>query len=137
MLVRDIMNKSVEVVNCEKFVLEAAEMMAKGNYGAIPVERDDKMIGMITDRDICIRVVATKKSPESTKVSDCMTEGISYCFDDEEIGELARKMMNSQIHRLPVVNREKRLVGIVSTKELVNAHNRDLTQDTFEQILEA
>ena len=137
MLVREIMNKTVDVINCEKSVFDAAEMMAKGDYGAIPVERNDKMVGMITDRDICIRVVAEKKSPDSTKVSECMTEGISYCFDDEDITTIGRKMMNSQIHRLPVVNRDKKLVGIVSTKELVTAHNKDLTQDTFEQILDA
>lgn len=137
MLVREIMNKSVDVINCDKSIFEAAQMMAKGDYGSIPVERNDKMIGMITDRDITVRVVAAKKSPESATVKEFMTEGINYCFDDEDVSDIARKMQSSQIHRIPVVNREKRLVGIVSSKEVVKAHNKDLTQDTFEHILEA
>lgn len=135
MLVREIMNPKVDVINFNKTVQEAAEMMSRGDYGSLPVEKNDKMIGMITDRDIAVRVVANKKAADSTKVSECMTEKISYCFDDEDISGLADKMKAAQIHRLPVVNREKRLVGIVSSKELVkNAHNKDLTQSTLDQI---
>ncbi|WP_408095743.1 CBS domain-containing protein [Peredibacter sp. HCB2-198] len=135
MLVRDIMNTKVDVINCEKSVFEAAEMMARGDYGSLPVEKNDKMIGMITDRDITVRVVATKKDPLSTKVYDCMTEKITYCFDDEDVQGIADKMKSAQIHRIPVVNRDKRLVGIVSSKELVkNAHNPRVTQETLDQI---
>jgi CBS domain-containing protein len=135
MFVRDIMRKKVDVINFEKSVLEAAEMMSKGNYGALPVEKDDKMIGMITDRDIALRVVAGKKEAASTSVFDCMTSGIQYCFDDEDVKELAQKMKKTQRHRIPVVNREKRLVGIVSSKDLAtHAKDKELTQSTFERI---
>lgn len=134
MLVREIMNKNVDVINCDKTVQEAAHMMAVNDYGALPVEKDDKMIGMITDRDIAVRIVGEKKDAVGTKVSDCMSHGIDYCFDDEDVGILAEKMRIGQIHRLPIVNRERRLVGIVSTKELVGAHNKGLTQSTFEGI---
>ena len=135
MFVRDIMNKNVDVINFKKSVQEAAEMMAKGNYGALPVEKDDKMIGMITDRDIALRVVAGKKQAESTSVFDCMTSGIQYCFDDEDVKQLAEKMKKSKCHRIPVVNRKKRLVGIVSSKDLAtNAKDKTLTQTTFERI---
>ncbi|WPU66756.1 CBS domain-containing protein [Peredibacter starrii] len=135
MLVKDIMNSNVEVINCEKSVFDAAQMMARGDYGSLPVERDDKMIGMITDRDITIRVVAERKDPSKTKVYDCMTEKITYCFDDEDVEGIADKMKSAQIHRIPVVNRDKRLVGIVSSKELVsNAQNPKVTQETLNQI---
>lgn len=135
MFVRDIMRKKVDVINFKKSVLEAAEMMAEGNYGALPVEKDDKMIGMITDRDIALRVVAGRKEAAATSVFDCMTSGILYCFDDEDVKELALKMKKSQRHRIPVVNREKRLVGIVSSKDLAtNAKDKELTQATFERI---
>lgn len=135
MIVREIMNKKVDVINFDRPVREAAEMMAHGNYGALPVERDDKMVGMITDRDIALRVVGGNKNL-SSKVGECMSTGIEYCFDDEDVGILAEKMKIGQIHRIPIVNREKKLVGIVSTKELVrNAHNEGLTQRTFEGIL--
>ena len=135
MLVRDIMNNNVDVINCSKSVFEAAQMMARGDYGSLPIEKNDKMIGMITDRDITVRVVANKKSPESTKVEDCMSEKIVYCFDDEDVSTVSDKMKKAQIHRIPVVNRDKRLVGIVSSKELVHkAHNKDLTQETLDQI---
>ena len=135
MFVRDIMHKKVDVINFDKSVKEAAEMMAKGNYGALPVEKDDKMVGMITDRDITLRVVATDKEASNTKVSECMSSGIDYCFDDEDIKILASKMKTSQHHRIPIVNREKRLVGIVSSKDLATyAKDKDLTQNTFAKI---
>lgn len=134
MLVKEIMNNNVDVISFDKTVQEAAHMMAVNDYGALPVVRDDKMIGMITDRDIAVRIVGEKKDPQSTKVSDCMSAGIDYCFDDEDVGMLAEKMRIGQIHRLPIVNRDKRLVGIVSSKDLVRAHNKTLTQNTFEGI---
>lgn len=136
MFVREIMHKNVDVINFNKSVEEAAEMMAKGDYGALPVEKDDKMVGMITDRDIALRVVAGKKQPSSTKVSECMTSGIDYCFDDEDVKILASKMKNNQHHRIPVVNREKRLVGIVSSKDLATKVDKDLVKNTFEKIYE-
>lgn len=135
MFVRDIMHKNVDVINFEKSVQEAAEMMLKGNYGALPIEKDDKMIGMITDRDIALRVVAGNKEAASTRVFDCMTGGIQYCFEDEDVKDLAQKMKKSQHHRIPVVNREKKLVGIVSSRDLAtHVKDKDLIQTTFERI---
>ncbi|WP_413288478.1 CBS domain-containing protein [Bdellovibrio sp. HCB337] len=134
MLVREVMKENAEVINCERNIREAAEMMAKGNFGGIPVERNDKMIGMITDRDIVIRVVAAGKDPETTRVLDSMSEGISYCFDDEDVEEVARKMSSVQVRRLPVVNRNKKLVGIVSLVDIARkAKNEKLTHETMSQ----
>jgi CBS domain-containing protein len=120
MLVRDIMHSGVKVINHKLTVEQAAKMMAENDIGSIPVEKNDKLIGMITDRDITIRVIATGKNPKVTKVSECMTEGINYCFDDNELDVVARKMKENKQRRLPVINRQKRLVGIISLAEITN-----------------
>ncbi|MNK96999.1 Hypoxic response protein 1 [compost metagenome] len=120
MLVRDIMHSGVKVINHKLSVELAAKMMAENDIGSIPVEKNDKLIGMITDRDITIRVVATGKNPKVTKVSECMTEGINYCFDDNELDVVAKKMKENKQRRLPVINRQKRLVGIISLAEITN-----------------
>lgn len=120
MLVRDIMHSGVKVINHKLTVEQAAKMMAENDIGSIPVEKNDKLIGMITDRDITIRVIATGKNPKVTKVSECMTEGINYCFDDNELEVVSRKMKENKQRRLPVINRQKRLVGIISLAEITN-----------------
>lgn len=120
MLVRDIMHSGVKVINHKLTVEQAAKMMADHDIGSIPVEKNDKLIGMITDRDIAIRVVASGKNPKLTKVSECMTEGINYCFDDNELDVVAKKMKENKQRRLPVINRQKRLVGIISLAEITS-----------------
>lgn len=120
MLVRDIMHSGVRVINHKLTVEQAAKMMADNDIGSVPVEKNDKLVGMITDRDITIRVVAAGKNPKSTKVSECMTEGINYCFDDNEIEVVAKKMKENKQRRLPVINRQKRLVGIISLAEITS-----------------
>lgn len=134
MLVKDIMNRKVDVIHFDRSVKDAAKMMADGDYGALPVEKDDKMVGMITDRDIALRVVAENKSADKTKVADCMTEGIDYCFEDDDVSDLANKMKTSKHRRIPVVNRDKRLVGIVSTRELTKIEDKDLSHEIMEQV---
>lgn len=135
MLVREIMRDSAEVIHFDHTVEEAAQMMKKGNFGSLPVEQNDKMVGMITDRDITIRVVAEGLDPKSTKVIDCMTEGISYCYDDEDAEAVSRKMASVQVRRLPVVNRNKKLVGIISLTDMAkNARNEKLTQEIVSQV---
>lgn len=135
MLVRDIMNKKVDVIHYDKTVKDAAKMMAVSNCGALPVERADKMVGMVTDRDIAVRVVAEGKDPSKTKVQDCMTKGIDYCFEEDHVEDVAEKMASAKHRRIPVVNKNKRLVGIVSLSDLAaTARDKDLTQKTMERI---
>jgi CBS domain-containing protein len=135
MLVKEIMSKQVDIIHFDSPVQEAAVKMANGNFGALPVEKNDKMIGMITDRDIAIRLVAPRKDPLKTTVEECMTKGIEFCFEDDDVSELARKMQHSRHRRIPVINSKKRLVGIVSVGDLaVKVRNKELTQSTFEQI---
>jgi CBS domain-containing protein len=129
------MNTKVEVIDSEKSVEDAAKMMADGNFGGIPIAKNDKMIGMITDRDIVVRVVAEGKVPNDVKVSEVMSEGISYCFDDEDIETVVRKMGALQHRRMPVVDRNKRLVGVVSLIDIAKkANNEKLTHDTLSNV---
>lgn len=118
MQIREIMHQGANVINFNQSIQEAAKMMKEKDIGALPVERDDKMVGMFTDRDITVRVVASGKSPKETKIHECMTEGISWCFDDDDIEDVSKKMRERKQRRIPVVNRDKRLVGMVSLAEL-------------------
>jgi CBS domain-containing protein len=136
MQVREIMNRKVKVVRHNQTVAEAAREMAAANCGALPVERDDKMVGMITDRDIVLRVVAENRSPEKLRVEECMTKGVDYCYEDDEVSELAEKMATSRHRRIPVVNQDKRLTGIVSLKELATkGRDSKMTGKTVAKIL--
>lgn len=135
MLVREVMRGHAEVIHFDHTVEEAARMMRRGNFGSLPVEQNDKMIGMITDRDITIRVVAEGRDPKTTKVIDCMSEGISYCYEDEDVESIAKKMASVQVRRLPVINRTKKLVGIVSLSDMaLHAKNDKLTQEIVSQV---
>jgi len=135
MLVKEVMSKEVDYISFNKSVQEAAIRMANGNYGVLPIEKNDKMIGMITDRDIALRVVALKKDPEKTTVEECMSTGVNYCLEDEDVMSLAQKMENTRHRRIPVINKEKRLVGIVSLGDLATkGKNKDLTQSVLEHI---
>lgn len=110
---KDVMSTDVQVVSPEDTVMQAAQKMREGNFGMMPVGENDRMIGAISDRDIAIRVVAENK-PLTTKVREIMSDGIIWAFEDDSIEEAARLMGEHQIRRLPVVNRDKRLVGILA-----------------------
>jgi CBS domain-containing protein len=98
-------------------VQQAAKRMAELDLGALPVSENDRLVGMITDRDIAVRATAEGKGPH-LKVRDVMTPEIKYCFADQEIDEIASNMADIQLRRLPVVNRDKRLVGILSLGDI-------------------
>lgn len=136
MLVKDAMSKDVDVIHRDKTVREAAKMMKDGNYGSIPVQSEDKLRGMITDRDIAIRVVAEGKDPDRMVVGEVMTEGIDYCFEDESLEEVADRMAQSRHRRFPVLNRDKRLVGIISLGDLaIGERSTDsVTQEAYREI---
>jgi CBS domain-containing protein len=127
MLVRDVMTKSVEIASPSDTIHEAARAMANEDCGALPVGEKDRLIGMITDRDIVVRAIAQGKQPDDCTVRDVMSHEIKYVFEDETTDGLAQKMAELQIKRLPVINRDKRLVGIVSLCDLAN--QRDTRND--------
>jgi CBS domain-containing protein len=117
MKVSETMTRDVRVASPEETVRKAAQMMASLDAGALPVGEKDHLIGMITDRDIVIRGIAKGKGPKA-KIRDVMTEDVKYCFEDQEVEEVTRNMADIQVRRLPVLNRDKRLVGILSLGDI-------------------
>ncbi|MDT2023020.1 CBS domain-containing protein [Methylocella sp. CPCC 101449] len=112
-----LMTRDVHVVSPDQSIREVALAMAKLDAGSMPVGEKDRLVGMITDRDIVLRAVA-EGLPPNTPVRDVMTQEVKYCFDDEEIEDICQNMGDAQIRRLPVVNRDKRLVGILSLGDI-------------------
>ena len=117
MKVREAMTNDVCVTSPGRSIREAARLMSEIDAGALPVGENDRLVGMITDRDIAVRAVAQGKSLE-TQVGDVMSKEVLYCFDDEDLDDVARTMSDVKVRRLPVLNREKRLVGILSFGDL-------------------
>ncbi|MGD9965450.1 MAG: CBS domain-containing protein [Hyphomonadaceae bacterium] len=120
MLVQDAMSRDVLTVAPETTIQEAARMMADGDIGALPVAAGDRLAGMVTDRDIAIRAIAVGKGPGCT-VGEVMTHDVLYCHEDEEIGDISQNMAENQVRRLPVVDVDKRLVGIISLADIADA----------------
>ena len=120
MLVRDVMTTSVEIVSPTDTIQDAARLMADEDCGALPVGENDRLVGMITDRDIVVRAVAMGKQPADCTVGDVMSREIKYIYEDETTDGLAQKIAELQIKRMPVINRDKRLVGIVSLGDLAS-----------------
>jgi CBS domain-containing protein len=118
MQIRDVMTRDVMLTDPGMKLNEAAALMRDGDFGLLPVGENDRLVGTITDRDITIRAVAEGRDPKTTAVRDAMSEGIYYCFDDQTVEEAAEVMSEAQIRRLPIVNRDKRLVGIVALADL-------------------
>jgi len=114
MQVRDAMTRDVRVAAPGQTIRDVAKMMAEIDAGVLPVGENDRLVGMITDRDITVRAVAAGKGPE-TPVRDVMsTEQVLYCFEDDDIDDVAKNMGDVKVRRLPVMDRNKRLVGIIS-----------------------
>jgi CBS domain-containing protein len=120
MLVRDCMTKKVELAAPGMSLRHAAQKMRDGDYGFLPVGENDRLVGMITDRDIAVRAVAEGKDPKSTRVREVMSDKVLYCFDDQTTEEVAENMGLNQVRRLPVLNRQKRLVGILALGDLAD-----------------
>ena len=119
MLINEVMSHTVRLASPNDTIQRAAQLMAEADAGALPVSENDRLVGMVTDRDIAIRGDARGCDPTTTTVREVMTqEPIKYCYEDEDIEHVARNMAQLQVRRLPVLNREKRLVGIVSLSDL-------------------
>ena len=128
MRVSEAMTRDVRVCTPGQSIREVAKTMAEIDAGAVPVGENDRLIGMITDRDISERALAAGKSPD-TPVREVMSEHIHYCFDDEELDDVAQNMGDIRVRRLPVVNRQKRLVGIVSLGDLARTEGGETVGD--------
>jgi CBS domain-containing protein len=111
------MTSEVRIASPDQTIKEAAKIMADIDAGVLPVGENDRLVGIITDRDIAIRGVAEGKGPDA-KVREIMSKEVKYCFEDEDIDDVLENMGDLQVRRLPVLSREKRLVGIVSLGDL-------------------
>lgn len=137
MQVKDIMSHEVEVIRPDTSVKEAAEKMSQLDIGPLPVCDGEHLIGIVTDRDITVRAVAKGCDPKITPVSDIMTSEVVYCFDDQDLHTAARMMEHRQIRRLPVLNRGKRLVGIISLGDLaLHSDNKTMAGEALHDISE-
>lgn len=122
MNVSDVMTRDVQVATPEQSIREAALLMARIDAGTVPVGKDNRLVGMLTDRDITVRAVAKGLGPD-TPVREVMSADVKYCYEDQAVEEVARNMADIQVRRLPVVNRDKRLVGILSLGDLAVRSN--------------
>ena len=134
MKISEIMSSDVETVTADQPIQEAARFMLTGDAGAIPVSDGDRLIGMVTDRDITVRAVAEGRGPE-TPVREVMTDTLLFCFDDQDVDEVAIQMSDAQVRRFPVLSREgERLVGIVSIGDLSRSNDSDAAQVALEGV---
>jgi CBS domain-containing protein len=119
MKLKDVMTTQVEVVRPDASVQEAAEKMRTLDVGALPVCDGQRLAGMITDRDITIRATAQGRDPKSTAVRDILSSELVHAFEDQDLEEAEQLMQEKQIRRLPVLSRDKQLVGIVALADVV------------------
>src|SRR4051795_12624759 len=137
MQVRDVMTKGAECVSPSSSLQEAASKMKNLDVGPLPVCEGDHLVGMITDRDITVRATAESLPPRLGQVRDVMTPAVVYCFEDQDVKEAAQLMKEHQIRRLVVLNRDKRLVGILSLGDLaVDPGDEQMAGKTLERISE-
>ena len=137
MKVNEIITHDPEVIRPETALIEAAQKMKSMDIGMLPVCDGDRLVGVITDRDIAVRGVAQGYDPKTARVQEVMTPKVIYCFDDEDVKDVAKKMEEKQVRRLPVLNREKRLVGIVSLGDLaVRTGKEKLAAEVLERVSE-
>ncbi len=120
MQVKDLMSNEYKWVTPQSTIAEAAEIMKNQDIGFLPVGENDRLVGVVTDRDIAVRAVAGNMAASSA-VRDIMTPQVLYCFDDQSADEICSNMADIKVRRLPVVNRDKRLVGTVSLGDLSQA----------------
>lgn len=127
-----VMTPNPASINAGDSILRAAQLMEELNVGSLPICEGDRLIGIVTDRDITVRAVAHQLPPEDTRVSDAMSEGVQWCYADESVEDAREMMETMQVRRIPVVDREQHLVGIVSLGDL--AVKTGQSETTLEQI---
>jgi CBS domain-containing protein len=117
MRVAEVMTRNVRLIEPNQTIRDAARLMAEMDAGIMPVREGDRLVGMITDRDIAVRAVAQGRGPD-TPVREVMTDEVKYCYEDDDIDDVARNMADIQVRRLPVLTRDKRLVGIIALGDM-------------------
>lgn len=137
MQIRDIMSSDCNYINSHESLQLAATLMERHDIGALPVAHNDKLVGMITDRDIVTRGVATNKDARHTPVRELMSDRVLYCYEDDDIEKVAENMADMQVRRLPVVNRDKQLKGMVSLGDVAAKASESAAGESLSQIAAA
>ena len=135
MQIREVMSRDVILASPRQTIGEVAQMMAARDIGFMPVGDHDRIVGMITDRDMVVRGLAAGKGVD-TPVSDVMTQDVKYCFEDEDIDHVVASMGQNQVRRFPVMNREKRLVGIVTLADAALEHDPVVVGEALLRVVE-
>ena len=135
MQVSQCMTSDVRIASPDDCIRDAARLMAEMDCGCLPVGKNDRLVGMITDRDIAVRAVAAGKSC-NTPVGEVMSHEVKYCFDDDDLDEVAHSMADIKVRRLPVLNHDKRLVGIVSLGDIAVTDGEGSAADALHDISE-
>ncbi len=135
MNIREVMSRDVTIASPEDTLQHAAQLMKDIDAGVLPVGENDRLVGMLTDRDITIRAVAEGKAPGTCQVREVMSPDIKYVYEDESVEDAARSMGELQVRRLPVLSRDKRLVGIVSLGD-VALKNEDSAGEALKEVSE-
>ena len=133
MRVREIMTTEVRLTSPEDTIREAARIMRDEDIGSLPVASGDRLVGYLTDRDIVVRGLAEGRGPE-TSVQEVMTDKILFCFEDDDLDEVAANMAENQVRRLPVLTREKRLCGIVALADIATSGDEEAAEEALVEI---
>lgn len=134
MKISEAMHRKADWASADTLVSDVAKMMEEHDLGAIPVGKDDKLIGMITDRDITLRVVAEGRDPKKTAAEEVMSKGIVYCRTTETVEDAIHLMDQKKIRRLPVIDDNKRLVGMLSLGDISHAVSRELSGELLHAV---
>ena len=134
MKVKQAMHKGVRWVDPDTPISELARLMHQLDIGAIPIGENDRLIGMVTDRDIVCRGIAAGLNPETGRARDVMSRGIVFCLERQELDDAARLMESKKVRRLPVINAKKRMTGMLSLGDVYNAAPRPLSQEAMQGV---
>lgn len=134
MQVKDVMNPNVEFVGPDMCLTDIATKMRDLDLGALPVEEGDDLVGMITDRDIAIRVIADGNDPKTTRVGEIMSKDVTWCTDGQDVEDAAHLMESKKVRRLPVLDEDKKLVGILSLSDISRKASHELSGEVIEAV---
>ena len=133
--IKDVMTPQAEVISPDATTEDAAALMKTLDIGVLPVCDEEGLVGILTDRDLVVRVLAATRDPKAMLVGEAMTPSVVYCFDDDDLEHAAAVMAGEQIRRLPVLNKNRKLVGIVSVGDIaVNTQDHQLTGKVLEDV---
>jgi CBS domain-containing protein len=134
MKVKDVMHKGVSWVQPDASLTAIAKIMKTEDIGAVPVGENDRLVGMVTDRDIICRGLGNDKTPEKLTAKDVMTKGITYCRENEEVDDAIRIMESKQIRRLPVIDKDKRMVGMLSIGDISHSLPQEMSGEVMRAV---